>query len=363
MKKIVSVALAAILIVFIFASCASKSDESELVGKWELAEGSATMSLKFVRDIEFFSDGTVQGDDTGGNYSIEDGKLKIYYAAMDSYVYYYELDGDVLILKENETDEEVHKYVREGASLDEIEEETEDAFGENRLSASCDYVLASGTSDNGDFYELVANDSKSYDGKAAVGVIKNNKWLVEMTSDNPFIGEDGGLIADKAKFGKNSWFYYYDYNYIYDILWNPETNAVYKSSEHDNKRPVMIWNEDEQCYDLREGFILVEGEYGGADELIDLSTMKTIATYEFYDVYPYSEGLFCAETSTGNGTSYGFYDKSGNLVIDLNKYNISGGALRFTDGKCTFKARNDSGKKFEITIDKTGKVLSENPVN
>lgn len=381
MKKIISVALAVILVVFLFASCASKSDESELVGKWELAEGSATMSLKFVRDIEFFSDGTVQGDDTGGRYSIEDGKLKIYYAAMDSYVYYYELDGDVLILKENETDEKVHKYVREGASLNEIEEETEDAFGENRLSASCDYVLASGTSDNGDFYELVANDSKTLEDKPQIGVIKNNEWLVEMTSENcPFINNSGNILnfgdvkdgIAQYSFVKNNWFATRrNYSREFDVIWNPETNVSYQGNNYGDIKFIETENGDNIEYGLDDNFMMtvVRGDAFSTDTcyIVDLSTMKTVNELNFEDESAFSEGLFFGRNYLENNRNAyisGFYDETGKLVIDLSKYNISSPEnVVFQNGICTFVAYGTTGNKFEITIDKTGKVLSENPVN
>ena len=60
------------------------------------------------------------------------------------------------------------------------------------LSASCDYILCTGTDYNGNKYELVANQTESSQGfEIAVGVIKNNSWLYQLSSDFPFLGEDG----------------------------------------------------------------------------------------------------------------------------------------------------------------------------
>ena len=60
----------------------------------------------------------------------------------------------------------------------------------------------------------------------------------------------------------------------------------------------------------------------------------------------------------------GYRDVNGNLVIDLSRYNFdyASDTQPFSDGKATFETRNEYGKKFEITIDKQGNVLSETAV-
>ena len=99
--------------------------------------------------------------------------------------------------------------------------------------------------------------------------------------------------------------------------------------------------------------------------------VKSFGPKYFNYVKQYSEGLFYAERSipdeNGNIEELGFYDINGNLVLDFtefyNKYfRIYEPPERFIDGKTSFRVENESGKKFEITIDKQGNVLSETAV-
>ena len=59
-----------------------------------------------------------------------------------------------------------------------------------KLSDTCEQVLASGYYGD-DYYEIVSNQFEDYSGlKFEVGVIKNNEWLLEPTSDMPFVTEE-----------------------------------------------------------------------------------------------------------------------------------------------------------------------------
>lgn len=262
---------------------------------------------------------------------------------------------------------------------------------ETKLSDECEYVLASGTNDNGDFYELVANRSKSFDGKDQVGVIKNNKWLIPLSSDCPFIDETGAIINFanwKKHFDDNDRFFYDEiYYYIandcfllspdqnslnYQIIWNVETNLTYGeigkcsfsvqytySDINDIlKRDNYITNIDKCIVHTQDGFTSV-------CSILDTNTMTVITSFEnLYYVSPYSEGLFFS-IKDEERTEIGFYDEKGNMVIDLSSYPFiyAGGKydndLVFINGECTFKASNDSNKLFLITIDKTGKIIEE----
>ena len=126
---------------------------------------------------------------------------------------------------------------------DEIEEQS----GE-QLSASCDYILAQATDSKGNYIELVANDSETYDGSQSIGLIKNNKWVIEMTDDSPIIDENG-LVYGFKYFTE---FYIADvkeifrgdvYNLVSDncfvlsydkdhncIFWNFKTGKIYKNT-------------------------------------------------------------------------------------------------------------------------------------
>ena len=73
-----------------------------------------------------------------------------------------------------------------------VAEQNENNMDEQQLSDECDKVLAEGYDQKNNHYQLVANETEDYDGtQITMGVIKNNKWLVEMTEDFPFINEQG----------------------------------------------------------------------------------------------------------------------------------------------------------------------------
>ena len=85
--------------------------------------------------------------------------------------------------------------------------------------------------------------------------------------------------------------------------------------------------------------------------------IKKIAS-EISELYPesiLSEGLIFASDKC-------FYNTSMQKVIDISHYSIdlfSDGAIYFENGTCTFKTNNALGTKYLVTIDKSGKVLSE----
>ena len=87
-----------------------------------------------------------------------------------------------------------------------------------KLSASCDYILAQATDSKGNYIELVANDGQGYDGKRTIGLIKNNEWLVKMSSDTPFESID---VKGTYKLVKDNCFLYNSY-----ILWNFENDII-----------------------------------------------------------------------------------------------------------------------------------------
>lgn len=202
MTKLYSTILPAILIlvliaVFMFGSCRAEKPEEQIIGKWELSEEFDTKGIRIPAYIEFFSDGTVQSE-WGGKYSIDGDKLNIYYAAMDSYSYTFQLEGDVLTLKSDigpyNSDESEYTYLRSGSAESKADKTTEQVT-EIKLSETCDAVLAEGTDVNGDYYELVATQEDTYNSTVIkIGVIKNNKWLVELSTDSPFLDVESGLL-------------------------------------------------------------------------------------------------------------------------------------------------------------------------
>lgn len=82
--------------------------------------------------------------------------------------------------------------------------------------------------------------------------------------------------------------------------------------------------------------------------------------YDKYGVYPYSEDLLLATTENNQ---FGFFDKNGNLIIDLEKYtdkfNQAVTSGYFSNGTFKINYPNSAGVFFEITMDKQGNIISE----
>ena len=275
------------------------------------------------------------------------------------------------------------------------------------LSDSCDYILCQGTDTSGNTYELVANQTESSLGyEITVGVIKNNAWLYTMSSDFPFLGEDGlfhvsvsmagdsgtslaqvneviqniyfvdsgAFLMDSYK-ETDSWVSTYDH---YNIIFSctslesytvncKESTLLYRYSE------ATFSNGQVESYGrifTENGEIVLYTETSGTssgwleDQVFDWSTLNVqtlnldTITSGIAGVRPesiLSEGLVFASDQC-------FYNTSGQKVIDLSEYNIDmwyNGDIYFEGGTCTFTAENSLGTEFLITIDKAGNVLSE----
>lgn len=267
---------------------------------------------------------------------------------------------------------------------DEIEEQN----GE-QLSASCDYILAQATDSKGNYVELVANDSETYDGSQTIGLIKNNKWVIEMTDDSPII-EDGVVAFFKLykyyrNAGKTTIVLITDNCFLFfgdkdtDLLWNYSTGKAYYMTEEHAEIFYDGINIGYQGKVLNEDIITIEVSKGYTDKtckIFDTKNMQYVKVFEpkyFSYVKRYSDGLFFAlrYTPDENGNlrvhNFGFYDANGNLVLNFSEfydkyYRINEPPEMFIDGKTSFRVENESGKKFEITIDKQGNVLSETAV-
>lgn len=59
----------------------------------------------------------------------------------------------------------------------------------------------------------------------------------------------------------------------------------------------------------------------------------------------------------------GFYDLDGSMVVDLSDYYISDYRdYKYENGKYVVVCPNDHGAEFELTLDLTGKVVSQEKV-
>lgn len=247
---------------------------------------------------------------------------------------------------------------------------------EIRLSDSCHKVMASGYDKNNNFYELVANETEDYSGaNIQMGVIKNNKWLIKMNSDFPFIDENGNLKNNKYSncsiYDDNVEFYYVGNGCFYydDYIYNSNKNKCFSTHKDvgDGKyqREYTIIIREDITVDENQGKILLQSWDGEKLSVFNTDTMKITKIQGNWSdnvVLPYSCGLFgyIHDSYSPSNSKDGFYNLDGKKVIDLSKYNIEhNGLLIFSDNKCTFEIRNDIGTLYEITIDTKGKIINQ----
>ncbi len=394
---LVTLVFALTAIMALLGGCKATTPTNQIIGKWELSEDFSSKGIRIPAMIEFFSDGTVQSE-WGGKYSIDGNKLNIYYAAMDSYTYTFKIESDTLTLQSDvgpyANDQTEYIYLRGGAE-ESRSGATETDEGQPKLSASCDYILTSGTSTAGDEYELVLNESKTYDSTQMVGLIKNNQWLIEPTADSPIIDASGSVYAfsmfkaDYEQYTSPNWNvndYPTTYRLVTDdcfllsnlnekMLWNFKNGKTFKLSREYGDYRSSFGFEDDTVTSEKLVMLYIVSEFRQNEttwKILDTESMTVVKSFgkdDFYgSVGRFAEGMFYAETWNkdidGDGNydkAGGFYDQTGKLVIDLSKYEIEK-CEPFSNGKATFIAENKAGTSFKITIDRSGNVLSEEAV-
>lgn len=344
-----------IVLLFAFAGCSAgdsettfSGGEADLSGVWILDDDFSSSGIRIPDRIEFFSDGTVQSE-WGGTYTVDGNRLNVSYSAMDSYSYTFTLNSDELILKssgEYSSDATEYRYIRESAG-------TDDSSG---LAASCDEILAEGTNENGDTYQLVLNYAENVNGEETVGVIKNDEWLIDL-SETPCSEISSEQFSDR--YSKN--FVLNNSFQVGQYIWNVENQTVYSMNDNSiallsytdySKNPYRPANEEI----INESKFVVcisydENTYYIANEETMKVEKELPANMEFG---PYSEGLIYGENNDGER---GFYDEAGNKVINLNNYYV-GNKPVFINGQSIIYTYSDSGEIQYITIDKAGNVLS-----
>lgn len=289
-----------------------------------------------------------------------------------------------------------YNYLEENEVTDYVEEET------IKLSESCEIVLATGSDKSGNFYELVANQKETYDSvKIEIGVIKNNEWLLEPTTDMPFISKKTGLIhlssyingvgLDDIQVNSNESDHIYgDFKYVCDgcfygdirsetsdentafgIVYNVENQKTYYNTYDDNKYDSSyIYTKFYK--DAAYGkYLVIQKDYKSPYKsnvkkdilILNTDTMETKVVIDQttdHVMGPVGDGLFAVGIDYYDGIKY-FYDTTGNLVIDLTSYDSSGvhSILKhyFVDGRFTFNNKNSAGTNFQVTIDTSGNVI------
>ena len=274
------------------------------------------------------------------------------------------------------------------------------------LSASCDYILCAGNDNKGNKYELVANQTESSHGfEIVVGIIKNNSWLYPLSKDFPFLADDGLFHVSVSLAGKsgtslknpnaviqNIYFLdsggflidcykannspsIYDHSYI---MFSCSTKQSYTINCSDSTllfryTEPEFRNEYPQSYGkifTDNGKLILYSQTSGTssgwteDQVFEWSVLNTetlttnVIVRNMKGVRPectLSEGLFfCSDNC--------FYRLNGQKSIDLSDYSIDlwdNGDIYFEGGTCSFKAENNLGTAFIVTIDSSGSVLSE----
>lgn len=280
------------------------------------------------------------------------------------------------------------------------------------LSATCDFVLCVGNDKYGNKYELVANQNESSRGfEISVGVIKNNTWIYPLSSDFPFLGDDGlfhvsvsvsfvgddagtgtsllhpNRVIDKLYFIDSGAFLMECYRESQELFGPSETYYLLFSCETlsslriDRNKTKMIYRYNEptfvsgqvesygQIFTDNGELILYEETSGTSsgwteDQVFrwDILNTKTLTTTTIASgvkgVRPrsvLSEGLFFC-------TDKCFYNTNGQQTVDLTDYGIDvwdSGDIFFEGGTCTFEVKNSLGTRFLITIDSSGALIRE----
>lgn len=250
-----------------------------------------------------------------------------------------------------------------------------------QLSSQCGYLLCTGY-DGENYYELVANRIDAYpESTFEFGVIKNNTWLIPLSTDCPFIDENGrwkGLASYEDNDVSTDNFTYLDegcFLYNNGIIYKPETGV------HFNVCNTLqaYFNEQDNIYTTNycyTNLIVNDGIALTFDEHIKLAAFNMnngtkIPVGNIFEDYSNNprklfglhDGLFFACDYDAYDMFYvGFFDISGNMIIDLSEYKDMDFYKRpyyFTDGEATITCSNDSGVRFNITFDTSGNIIKQ----
>lgn len=289
------------------------------------------------------------------------------------------------------------------------------------------YLLAEGTDKAGNTYELVGSEDEDYEGiSLKIGVIKNNKWLQELTGDMPFISENGaikhGVNFEDGNFkyaGYGCFEYYIEYEDGYKTanyfcFYNSENSKYYDFDKLLNDLPERLirtdyrgypeyieWsryymNEEGLCsYPHNKVFLdakmILSSTADGDVVFLDKDSMAifilSLPIDKIETCCQVSEGLFfvsnryitdLANFSTDTNIKQYICDLNGKIVINLSKYCILYNEMSddghgsyaslinldvcFEDGKATIPVINNNQTVYEIVIDKKGNVISNKEV-
>lgn len=314
---------------------------------------------------------------------INNGKKKIIIAAI--IVIFFAAVITVLIAVSNHSKNDDSNQNSNSQTTEEITyTATKPTLKKHQLSDDCTYILATGY-DNENYYELVANQKDGFpQSTIEMGVIKNNEWLIPLSSDFPFLcdnwfndkdapyrdNDDPHDAYDSESYhfeyvGEGTFYYYYQEKYIAyqanQTIYKPDTGHWFKLyGFFIEERYDFLNNGEFLANDAEKGFCyynlntgemrVMNGVFSGNNE------PDRRALYGIHD------GLFYArKTENYLDDKYeGFFDLNGNTVIDLSTYEITDyHEYKFNDGKYTITCLNNNKVEYDITFDTTGKIISE----
>lgn len=302
----------------------------------------------------------------------------------------------------NLSDSKYNDYVETYAD-DEISEKLTEAS----LADSCQYTLVTGYDDDGTCYQLVGEDFENYDGsEIRFGVIKDNQWLVNMTSDVPFLDDnkciygyedaDGNYQSEwnkslKQTIEQRDPELFDKFGYVGNGCFYLESNSGSKTDSLVEKLSTIIfWNAETNkskvfnntiMYDMENYTVgndvilsvltdhLFNISYDQFEDMnvqaLNVSTLETksLLTQSFdaycnwdYKVHQSSENLFYVEKDNS------FYDTNGKKAFEITVDKVQK-IGKFKDGQCELITQVESGSKYSVLIDTTGKVISNEKIS
>ena len=249
---------------------------------------------------------------------------------------------------------------------------------------------------SGDGYHLVKKEVDAYDGyKFTLGVVDDEgQWVQEMTDTGTFVDEVRFRAEGTSETLRDSSCYMYLGEGVF--LASPGVSLYTKDGEYrvgpwknsvsyspTGRADVAIWEcllwnvetnmqteiDASKMSTFQDGYLLFceEDEFGsGTLDAMNTNGEITELPCKCNDNFTlYSEGLFFAYSEHSQP---GFYDISGNRVIDLSDYDMRSisypddlgiNAPYFENGQATILFTNNTDSIFQATIDKTGAFVGE----
>lgn len=287
-----------------------------------------------------------------------------------------------------------------------VDNEISEEITENSLADSCQYTLVTGYDSDGTCYQLVGEDYESYDGSVIrFGVIKDNQWLINMTSDSPFLDDKKCIYGYEDADGIYKSEYYKSLKQtieqkdpaLFDKFGYAGNGCFYLESNSGSKTDslveklstIVFWNAETNTSKLFNNTIMYDMEnYTTGNDVIlsvltdhlfnisndkfadmnvqalNVSTLETksLLNQMFdansnwdYKVHQSSENLFYVEKDNS------FYDTTGKKAFEITVDKVQE-IGKFKNGQCELITQVESGSKYSVMIDTKGNVISNEKI-